>query len=370
MPNIPPELSDYIVDFLYNDPASLRACSLTCRAWVPTARLHLLEKVTLLTPRMCASFDRLMEASPNLGAYVQEFNVAKLTMTGMSAQDTAAALTMAEHVLPRIFTHLSNVRSFSVSCLDADVAIIISLAQHPSVSELILEYCQFPSFGDFVDLFHSFPQLRNLTMRGVTWRSKELGPRARPEPPRLQSVELGKDMDMSTLTRWMVEESLHRDVESLSIACVTEDDVIAAEPFLEALGPALKNLEFHWFCSGMYVTLPSSFTIESCTKLRTLSLHSPVTFDCYALPWITSLLSHIASNDIESIALEVRLLGDLNAINWEGIEELLAEPKFKSLRTLLIKVLLWKGTTDDLAEVKSDIRARLSQLELKGIVRM
>ncbi|OCH95832.1 hypothetical protein OBBRIDRAFT_800394 [Obba rivulosa] len=370
MPNVPPELSDYIIDFLHNDPASLKACSLVHRSWVPTARLHIFENVNLLTPRMCASFDRLMETSTHLGAYVKEFNVAKLTTTGMSAQDRTAALAMAERVLPRIFTHLAYVRAFSVSCLDVDVAMIISLAPHPSVEELVLEYCQFPAFGDFVDLFHSFPRLRTLSMRGVTWRDTELGARARPEPPRLQSVVLGKDMDTATLTRWMLAESLHRDIESLSVACVTEDNVIAVEPFLEALGPSLRDLEFHWFCSGMYVTLPSSFTIEGCTRLRSLSLHSPVAFDCCALPWVTTLLSHLSSEGIESISLKLRLLGDLNAIDWEAVEKILTDPKFKSLRTLAVQVLLWQGNNDDLAEVKSDIRARLPQLESKGIVRM
>ncbi|KAH9842557.1 uncharacterized protein C8Q71DRAFT_208310 [Rhodofomes roseus] len=38
---LPPELTDYIIDFAWDDPPTLRSCTLTCRAWRPRSKLHL-----------------------------------------------------------------------------------------------------------------------------------------------------------------------------------------------------------------------------------------------------------------------------------------------------------------------------------------
>ncbi|KAJ7196959.1 hypothetical protein GGX14DRAFT_375442, partial [Mycena pura] len=37
----PSELHDYTIDFLYNDRASLRACSLVCKSWTASSQYHL-----------------------------------------------------------------------------------------------------------------------------------------------------------------------------------------------------------------------------------------------------------------------------------------------------------------------------------------
>ncbi|OCH84290.1 hypothetical protein OBBRIDRAFT_741816, partial [Obba rivulosa] len=44
---LPPELTDTIIDFLHDDDAALRACSLTCRAWLRSSRTHLFGSVSL-----------------------------------------------------------------------------------------------------------------------------------------------------------------------------------------------------------------------------------------------------------------------------------------------------------------------------------
>ena len=51
---LPTELWDYILDHLWSDLHSLKACSLTCRAWRPTTRYHLFRQLKL-------SFSRLKE---------------------------------------------------------------------------------------------------------------------------------------------------------------------------------------------------------------------------------------------------------------------------------------------------------------------
>ncbi|KAF9642961.1 hypothetical protein BDM02DRAFT_3104213, partial [Thelephora ganbajun] len=40
-PHLPPEILDYIVDFLYNEPETLKQCCLVSKSWVPRTRKHL-----------------------------------------------------------------------------------------------------------------------------------------------------------------------------------------------------------------------------------------------------------------------------------------------------------------------------------------
>ncbi|KAJ7582051.1 hypothetical protein C8J56DRAFT_1056186 [Mycena floridula] len=47
MAHIAPELWDNILDHCHDDHVALRACCLVCRAWLPTARLHLFSGVQL-----------------------------------------------------------------------------------------------------------------------------------------------------------------------------------------------------------------------------------------------------------------------------------------------------------------------------------
>jgi hypothetical protein len=40
-PHLPPELSDYIVDLLHDQPETLKWCCLVSKSWVPRTRRHL-----------------------------------------------------------------------------------------------------------------------------------------------------------------------------------------------------------------------------------------------------------------------------------------------------------------------------------------
>ncbi|RDX44474.1 hypothetical protein OH76DRAFT_1094686 [Lentinus brumalis] len=44
---LPGELSDTVVDFLHDDKDSLRQCSLVCKAWLSSSRLHLFNTITV-----------------------------------------------------------------------------------------------------------------------------------------------------------------------------------------------------------------------------------------------------------------------------------------------------------------------------------
>ncbi|OCH87681.1 hypothetical protein OBBRIDRAFT_735766, partial [Obba rivulosa] len=43
--NLPPELTDRIIDFLHDDTEALKSCSTVCHFWTPSTRYHLFRVV-------------------------------------------------------------------------------------------------------------------------------------------------------------------------------------------------------------------------------------------------------------------------------------------------------------------------------------
>ena len=44
-PRLPPETLDYIVDFLHDQPKTLKQCCLVTKSWVPRTRMHLFREI-------------------------------------------------------------------------------------------------------------------------------------------------------------------------------------------------------------------------------------------------------------------------------------------------------------------------------------
>ncbi|KAI8981268.1 hypothetical protein BD414DRAFT_420185 [Trametes punicea] len=64
MPEVPLELTDYIIDFLYSDARTLATCALVCRSWTPAARFHLFRSIVLHDHTFTTAFQRLLKLSP------------------------------------------------------------------------------------------------------------------------------------------------------------------------------------------------------------------------------------------------------------------------------------------------------------------
>ena len=70
-PELPPELTDRIIDFLHDEPKTLAACSLVARSWTIASRYHLFSMVVLINPERRAKFERLIQISPTMIQYIR-----------------------------------------------------------------------------------------------------------------------------------------------------------------------------------------------------------------------------------------------------------------------------------------------------------
>ncbi|OCH85145.1 hypothetical protein OBBRIDRAFT_334360 [Obba rivulosa] len=69
---LPPELIDYTINFLHNDSKALKACALVCRAWLPSAQLHLFYEMCLeFEPSHNFRIESILRQRPDLAANVE-----------------------------------------------------------------------------------------------------------------------------------------------------------------------------------------------------------------------------------------------------------------------------------------------------------
>ncbi|GBE84090.1 hypothetical protein BKA93DRAFT_375129 [Sparassis latifolia] len=74
---LPPELVDFVLDQLRDDPAALIACGLVCRSWLPRTRLHLFRSIILKDAVGYAAFEKLLRRFPYLTNHVRRVVVVK-----------------------------------------------------------------------------------------------------------------------------------------------------------------------------------------------------------------------------------------------------------------------------------------------------
>ncbi|RPD82048.1 hypothetical protein L226DRAFT_607244 [Lentinus tigrinus ALCF2SS1-7] len=368
MSRVPFELSDYIIDFLHADSKALNACSLTCRSWAPAARFHLFHSVALQNRDYMTPFQRLLDTSPDLGWYVRQLTVAKFVDTGKVAPAHDQQLpTVVEQALPQIFMHIPSLRTLSLSHVDMRCITGLAGLPHPSVTVLSLSYCQFDEFADIPALVACFPHLTDLALAGLTWREETRVCEATPLPT-LRSLDLGRDMDSERLFAWFEAAGFHTSVTRLAARCASESDADLVGPFIKLAGGSLQELDLDWSITGdKTIILPQNVSLGDCTALDNLRLRFPVHY-CTSLPWVTSLLATLNATAVRSISCDIRLLGHINALDWDGLSKLLSSDGYRGLKELRFGVNLWPGVHKDFEEVAGLVRERLALFDKKGMV--
>ncbi|TBU48207.1 hypothetical protein BD309DRAFT_349032 [Dichomitus squalens] len=367
MARLPFELSDYIIDFLHNDAKALKACALTCQAWVPAARFHLFRTIVLKTANSTTAFRRLLDKSPSLGLYVRELTAEKLADTVAVPVTEQPTHEPVQHTLPLAFAHIPSLQTLSLSHLDLKCLVDIRGLAHASVSTLTLSYCQFTELADVVDLVSSFPRLVSLSMSGLTWKDEERVP-APIATPTLRSLQLGREMESEKLFEWLQAASFHESLASLSARCASEREADLLGAYLKLAGPSLRSFSLDWSVTGdKTIILPDNMSLGGCAALEDLTLIFPVHFST-SLPWVTSILATLDATALRTVSCEIRLLGSIDALDWDGLIAIFSSEAYRSLRTLKFKVNVWPGVHKDFAEVEAIIRARLGAFDRKGMV--
>lgn len=166
MRSLPVEISELIIDFCRRDPgtwegpkwiwqsyAKLRACSLTCKAWLPRSRRNLFTIVVLTDLDRFQVFAACVFQDPFLAELVREFRV--------QAHQRYIPFAMAE-----LIGKLPRVRSL---VFDSDLSLYppsykVLLAQYPITTLSIWDLSIFPSWSSLFNFIWAFPKLHTLRL--------------------------------------------------------------------------------------------------------------------------------------------------------------------------------------------------------------
>ena len=272
VPKLPPELIDEALDHLWNDPDTLKTCSLACRSWVPTTRLHLFRTILLSSSTSTARFSALLDSQPALARCVRKLSITAQysSNAGADAADgrpveddgwvnacAGIARTLASGAGGRVHTlALSRLRWSALE--PATRAAFQDLFR--TVRTLFLFEVRFQASGDVLEFLNAFPNLDELYFHAVSWDHDSAAPldAVPTEPASLQAQMEAKDkMHLSYLfldprssptlvTEWILSHPSDQRLRTIQLCWRELDNTKALGDLLQASGTSLERLQIEF----------------------------------------------------------------------------------------------------------------------------
>ncbi|KDQ58640.1 hypothetical protein JAAARDRAFT_128336, partial [Jaapia argillacea MUCL 33604] len=152
----PQELVDNIIDHLHGDIIMLRACALTSRHWLPTARYHIFHRISIWTDIDLARFLHLLHTAPHTAPYISILSL------GECPDTWAQHLLLLQQLLPNVNELIVNNLDFFDTC---DEMLDFFYNHFPWIKSLQLFGSFVGNAKDFVDLLHAKPNLESILLR-------------------------------------------------------------------------------------------------------------------------------------------------------------------------------------------------------------
>ncbi|KAK0469477.1 uncharacterized protein EV420DRAFT_1494673 [Desarmillaria tabescens] len=372
---LPPELTDFIIDLLHDEPASLSTCALVCSRWLARSRINGFATVQLW-PWRAAEFFRLLEApdctfAPYISRIEFDSNATRPSMVNIPF----------DRVLKfNSLTRVSNVRVIRLANVDwttypiPDQNHIISLlGQFAHLEQLELDSLITHDLHTVVQILSSFPILRHFSAHLRFSKYIEHAVQSAEQlhiPPGLKTVELNSDEGIPVFLACLgAARSL--DIHTIRLRNITFDDLPYVRRALDTLGSNLRHflLSFsrHQNKPIPAADISTALHLSCQTDLRTLHLENidlTCNGDCIMRPVLPCLLSTITSNVLEDVSLSFRIhsADDLVAMPWSDLEKVFLT--HSSLRKVDVDVSFDIG---DRSAIEADVLKRMRSV---GILRV
>ena len=171
-PRIPSELAEVIIDNLNKHVRSLRACALTCRAWHPRSRYHILSSIRIESREHLASICEYFTSHPQMTELVRSILVAP-------AGSETNPRSLLEALPVRLLSQVRNLQRYSVRYSSTNTQSLCAISLHPitlvrikvyfNVDELNLGPLEFRSPAELARLLAAVPRLRVLICTDLTF---------------------------------------------------------------------------------------------------------------------------------------------------------------------------------------------------------
>ncbi|KAF9477583.1 hypothetical protein BDN70DRAFT_880974 [Pholiota conissans] len=416
------ELCDYIIDFLHDDEASLRACALVCRSWVPASRTHLFYHLKLTgcpctkpgagwAPNTsCRRIYGTLLSSPHLTGYINKLSVNESRIY----QPAHYRWVSGEIMFPQLLKKLHSLKELEFNFPvpgSSDPKTVWSTMVFKDISDAMsvlnleiftLRQFAFSTLADFVKVLDSWKNLKALQLDGVDiMTATHLSVSALehvldlqvPSPAR--TYENGKPAFLERLllrsnsSTLLIPILLHNrsplelsNLKSLVINTTSENYGHVLE--LLKITPNLENLELEIetiFDFEAQLISHGIINLHLVPFLKRLSLHfSLLLARTDPIPWINSVFSTITpGNTLADVAitcvidkppptLTIQTL-DNSLAQWRFFDDLLTQSIFTPLRRFRLDFALDSPIGDEtLQQISNEYIKQLRNLNKRGIL--
>ena len=243
--SLPPELLDFIADYLHDELAALRTCCVVSKSWVPRTRKHLFAHVEFHTVNSPVQLWKKAFPDPSNSPARHTSSLSFRGFPVVAAADADVGGWI--HTFNRVI-HLR------LECLheeDHRVSLIPFHGLSPAIRSLYLA-CTHPAV---FDLICSFPLLEDLAFEPFVDMSDNHGWNAPPTSPKLTgSLDLGIPKgghNHSTVRRLLGFPDGLRFAK-ITVWCFTVTDVESAMDLVSRCSDTLESLSVGYYVSGVF----------------------------------------------------------------------------------------------------------------------
>ncbi|KDQ58645.1 hypothetical protein JAAARDRAFT_675253 [Jaapia argillacea MUCL 33604] len=378
-PVLPQELVDNIIDHLYSDTLTLRACALTSRRWLHTARYHIFHRISIRIDVDLTRLLHLLQNSPHIPPYIHI-----LSLIGRQNNRIQNYL-LLQQLLPNIDELILQCFELFDTC---DEFLDLFYNHFTGIKSLQLLGCTLGNANYLVDLLSAKPNLESILLRynTVHYLPDPSNPVKRRALPQLKSISTDSLFTRDpTIEKTLIHGSfpcLHTlDLEPVKVLNLNDFESVTA--LLKKVSPTLVNLSIPLRIATIQDTMFEQIqrlnTFSNIPQLRSLYLYN-LKLDKEStsglLPLILSQLQPSSLN-IQYILVEcacdidVETIEDFNHVQWTQIDEMFHHPHFGSLKVVMFQIRTRSGPPDSgVRAFGNDFRDHLPYLKNRGVLRV
>ena len=253
-PSFPPEVHDYIIDFLFADKKALSSCSLVSREWKVTSQFHLFRTLQICHPTKVSAFNDFLRGAAHLRGFIRDLTLRGSGVTNGTSFDDQLLVTVRD--VSFLASHVPRLASLSIDGMWwSDTTPHDTPAPPPAPPPRLRRLAirkVFTTPGVLLDTICLFPAIAHLELSRVYWiygidrRPEACAPRATGRRrPTLASLGVGPGSTYNMLRCFLPLVGARMDVGALgALALEFEhfdawDELLA---FLGAVAPHLRHL--------------------------------------------------------------------------------------------------------------------------------
>lgn len=252
-PEFPQEITDQVIDHLWDDTSSLKACALSCQAWLPSSRTHIFREIVVKEAIACARFEALLQASPAIARYIR-----KLVIDAHHFSYDTNSFRNGDSSwvgrIPSLWEKLPRVIDLEVTCLNwrtlqlGGVHVQALCTMLAGVKRLVLSNVHFETSAEVHGILSAAQNLTELRFDRIYWNywspspSCNEGTLVTSSSRPLQCLLLRSGSPPNLVTDWLLSSACELGLRDIQVHWRERDNTKALCNLLRASGGQLENL--------------------------------------------------------------------------------------------------------------------------------